>query len=220
MTRQSNESAASGVRGRTRKAILSAAARLLADGKTPSVVDVAEAAEVSRRTVYMYFPTIEQLIVDATLQSVAATTIDVALAEMDRETDVERRVELMARAVQRLSAATEQQGRTLMRLAAEPTHPDNATSSASRSLPPRGFRRVEWIERALAPLRSVLDATRFERLVSSLAMVVGWEALLVQRDIRALNATEAEELSAWTARALVRATLADLSRPRSSVKRR
>ena len=40
-------------RRRTRKVIVAAAAELLAQGKTPSVAEVAEAAEVSRRTVYM-----------------------------------------------------------------------------------------------------------------------------------------------------------------------
>ena len=50
-------------RRRTRKAIVDATIRLLAQGKTPSVVDVANAADVSRRTVYMYFPTFDQLLI-------------------------------------------------------------------------------------------------------------------------------------------------------------
>jgi hypothetical protein len=45
--------------------------------------------------------------------------------------------------------------------------------------------------------------------VSALAMVVGWEALIVQRDMRGLTAAEGEELSVWAARALVEATLAE-----------
>src|SRR2546425_800752 len=48
-------------RRRTRKAIVAAAAELLKAGETPSVGQVAEAADVSRRTVYQYFPTVEQL---------------------------------------------------------------------------------------------------------------------------------------------------------------
>jgi AcrR family transcriptional regulator len=197
---------ASGKRGRTRKAILAATVALLAEGKSPTVADVAEAAEVSRRTVYLYFPTLEQLLIDATLQAVASTTVDDALAAASPDDDVEARVERMARAVQRLSAATEQEGRTLMRLTADP-----GADGAARSQPPRGFRRVEWIERALEPLRSTVDAERYERLVSSLAMVLGWEALIVQRDIRALSVSDAEDVSAWAARALVRATLLELA---------
>src|SRR5690348_18271986 len=51
-------------RRRTRKTIVDAAARLIAAGQTPSMSDVALAADVSRRTVYLYFPTLEQLLID------------------------------------------------------------------------------------------------------------------------------------------------------------
>jgi hypothetical protein len=66
---------------------------------------------------------------------------------------------------------------------------------------------VEWIERALAPARGRLGKRRFERLVSALAMVIGWEALIVARDVRGLSQKEAEDASAWAARALVHAAL-------------
>lgn len=35
--------------------------------------------------------------------------------------------------------------------------------------PRRGYRRIQWIERAIAPLRDELTPARFERLVSQLA---------------------------------------------------
>jgi hypothetical protein len=50
--------------------------------------------------------------------------------------------------------------------------------------------------------------------VGALAMVVGWEALIVQRDVCGLSAAEGEELSVWAARALVLATLAETRTPR------
>src|ERR671932_1594691 len=103
-------------RRRTRKAIVAAAAELLAKGRTPSVAEVAEAAEVSRRTVYMYFPTLEQLLVDAALASVSREGVDAVLEAMEAEADVELRVEAMTRAIHRLFVSTEQQGRTLLRL--------------------------------------------------------------------------------------------------------
>jgi len=118
----------------------------------------------------------------------------------------------MARAVQKNFASTEQQGRTLLRLTV-----DAGPRERSSDQPLRGYRRIEWIERALAPSRDKLDKKRFERLVSALAMVVGWESLIVARDIRALSLREAEEVSVWAARTLVKATLdeADSSRRRS-----
>jgi AcrR family transcriptional regulator len=204
MTARGEETGRIAQKRRTRKAIVAAAADLLAQGRTPSVTEVAEAADVSRRTVYMYFPTTEQLLIDAALLSMSRDTVDDALDAVDDEADVERRVDVMTRAVQADFANTEQQGRTLLRLTVDADRGDRPADQ-----PVRGYRRVEWIERALAPLRERLDSARFERLVSALAMVVGWESLIVARDIRALSLAEAEEVSAWAARALVRATLAE-----------
>ncbi len=98
--------------------MLAAAAELLSSGTTPSIAEVAEAADVSRRTVYMYFPTIEQLLVDAALVSITRESVDAKLDELDAagELDAESRVEAMARSVQQLFVSTEQQGRTLIRL--------------------------------------------------------------------------------------------------------
>ena len=200
---------------RTRKAIVAAAAELLAQGKTPSLNDVAAAADVSRRTVYMYFPTIDQLLIDAALGSLTRNTVEAALDSVKDSEDVQQRVEVMTRAVQKDFAATEQQGRTLLRLTV-----DAAPSARSADQPLRGYRRIEWIERALAPLRGKVDSYRFERLVSALAMVIGWESLIVARDIRALSLDEAEQVSAWAARALVKATMTEALPPGPRIKPR
>ena len=189
---------------RTRKAIIAAAADLLAQGKTPSLNDVAAAAEVSRRTIYMYFPTIDQLLIDASLGALTQDTIEAALESIKANEDVVHRVDVVTRAIQKDFAATEQQGRTLLRLTVDPP-----PGSRRGDQPLRGYRRIEWIEGALEPLRGKVGRKRFDRLVSALAMVIGWESLIVARDIRALSLKEAEEVSAWAARVLVEATLAD-----------
>ncbi|HEY1281774.1 MAG TPA: TetR/AcrR family transcriptional regulator [Acidimicrobiales bacterium] len=195
-----------GQRRRTRKAIVDATARLVEQGLTPTVADIADAADVSRRTVYLYFPTLEQLLIDATLGALSQADVDRVLELPELSDDVGARVEAVARALQSMSPDVERLGRTLIRLTVE----SGATGDGDVPMR-RGYRRVEWIERALAPLRDRVDDTRYERLVSALAMVVGWEALIVQRDIRGLTADEGEELSVWTARALVQATLAEAS---------
>ena len=187
---------------RTRKAILAAAADLLAQGDSPSLNDVAAAADVSRRTIYMYFPTIDQLLIDAALGSMTQSTVEAAIDSVEGSSDVAHRVEILTRAVQKDFAATEQQGRTLLRLTVDP-----APGTRRPGEPLRGYRRIEWIERALEPLRGKVDKKRLERLVSTLAMVIGWESLIVARDIRALSLKDAEEVSAWAARVLVNATL-------------
>lgn len=193
-------------RRRTRKAIVDATTALLARGNTPSVADVATAADVSRRTVYMYFPTFDQLLIDATLGALSQASVDRAIAPAGADDDVERRVERMVRALHRVSPEVERLGRTLIRLTV-----DLGAHAAGREVPRRGYRRVEWIESALSPWRERIGSARWRRLVSALAMVVGWEALIVQRDVCGLSPSEGEELSVWAARALLRTTLQELS---------
>jgi len=202
-------------RRRTRRAIVAAAAELLAAGKSPSVAEIAEAADVSRRTVYMYFPKLEHLLLDATLGTIAKSSVEQTVETLTHEPDLERRVEQMARAIQRGAAETEQQGRTLLRLTAEAPR-----DSGARVHPPRGYRRVEWVERVLAPLRPTLGAKRFDRLVSALVMVLGWESLIVQRDICGLTLEESEDVSAWAALALLRTTLAEADEASKKRKKR
>ncbi len=74
--------------------------------------------------------------------------------------------------------------------------------------PRRGGRRLDWIEAAIEPARERLAPAEFERLVSALAMVIGWEAMLVLWDVRGLSDDEAEQATVWAATALVRAALA------------
>jgi hypothetical protein len=96
----------------------------------------------------------------------------------------------------------ERLGRSLIRLTV-----NNPGTSSGQDAPRRGYRRVEWIESALSPWRDRLAPTEWRRLVAALAMVVGWEALIVQRDVCGLSAADGEELSVWAARAFLRATL-------------
>lgn len=192
-------------RRRTRKHIVDATIRLLLAGHTPTLDDVVKAADVSRRTVYMYFPTFEQLLLDATVGALSATTVDPAVEAAQSGHDPAERVERLARAVSRHSAAMLHLGRALIRLTIEA----NGRAGAE---PRRGYRRVEWIERTLAPARDRLGPASFERLVSALSVVIGWEAEIVLRDVRGLKQTEVEEVVAWTARTLVESALSDARR--------
>ena len=58
---------------RTRKDLLQAAARLMKQGRHPTLEEVAEEALVSRATAYRYFPSMEALMVEA--------AVDVAVPE-------------------------------------------------------------------------------------------------------------------------------------------
>jgi AcrR family transcriptional regulator len=198
-------------RRRTRKAIVDATMALLAQGKTPSIADVAAEADVSRRTVYLYFPTFDQLLLDATVGALSQATVEHALDASSPGGDVEQRVERMVRALHQVSPEVERLGRTLIRLTV-----DADVRTPGHQAPRRGYRRVEWIESALTPWRDRLGPERWRRLVAALAMVVGWEALIVQRDVSALSPREGEELSVWAARAFLTATRQELRTRRVS----
>jgi len=197
-------------RRRTRAAIVAGAMELLKSGAAnPSVAEIAEAADVSRRTVYLHFPTLDQLLLDATLGLLSEAAVDEAIAAADRGDDVEARVEAMIGALGALSTQTLPLGRSLLRLTVA------ADDGAEPGVPRRGYRRIRWIEAALEPLRGRLDEARFERLVSGLAMVIGWEALVVLQDVRGLAPDEQQAVSLWAARTLIRAALEENPAPRS-----
>ena len=184
---------------RTRAAILRAAAALLTDGHTPSVPEVADAADVSRRTVYQYFPSLDQLLTEAALEAVRDAVVR-AIEPAEQADDVSIRLDAMVRATQRSTSANESLLRKMIRLTAE------RSTDEPNPAPTRGYRRVEWIEMALSPLQGRIDESSLERLTSGLALCVGIEALLVLRDVRGLTVAEAEEVSVWVARALLKAT--------------
>lgn len=129
-------------RRRTRRAIVDAAAELLATGVTPSVGDIAERADVSRRTVYQYFPTLEQLLLDATLGALTQAAVDDAILATDLPSDAGARVERLARALAQRSRDTLPLGHTLIRLTVEggPAAVDDTGGGAAP--PRRGYRRV------------------------------------------------------------------------------
>lgn len=189
---------------RTRRAILAAALEMMRRGETPSMSAVAEAAEVSRRTVYLHFPTQEQLLTEAALETVRTQVEEaLGLAEAD---DVEARLDTLVNAALESSIESEVLLRTLVRITVEQRLAE-AKGGPPLAAPLRGGRRIEWIESALEPVRERLGVERFERLVSALAIVIGLEALLVLRDIRGLNQAEIEDVSRWATRTLLRASL-------------
>jgi AcrR family transcriptional regulator len=202
VTRDLAESGRIRQRRRTRAAIVNAAAGLLRDGSaSPGINEIAEAADVSRRTIYQYFPTLDQLLLDATLGLLTQNDVDAAIdAAAGEHADVTQRVDAMIRVLGEMAASSLPLGRSLIRLTVD-------SPAEDPQQPKRGYRRIGWIERAIEPLRDALDDDLFEQLVSSLAMVVGWEALIVLQDLRGLDAERQVQTSTWAARALIRSAV-------------
>jgi AcrR family transcriptional regulator len=193
---------------RTRTAVLTAARELIRQGKIPSVADAADAADVSRRTAYRYFPTQEQLLTEAQLEGGRAS-IEPVFEPAELAHDVEARLDALVRAMYAELQSTEPLMRTMIRLTVDRSRDEHTADAAEAEPPRRGYRRIDWIEMALSPVRMQLDETSFERLVSGLALCIGIEALLVLRDVRGLDLAAAEEVSRWVARSLLHASLAE-----------
>lgn len=205
-------------KGRTRGALLAAASHLLAQGRTPTVAEVADAADVSRRTAYRYFTTQEQMLVEAALeglrprieQEIAGGAPQDAPAAADEP--VEARLDRTVRAIQRNAVENEALLRTMIRLTVGPFP---AAGDASDDSPRRrGYRRIEWIELALAPVKGQLGSRRHARLVAALTVCLGIDALIVLQDLCGLTAAEAESACRWMAQSLLHASLDDETRPK------
>jgi AcrR family transcriptional regulator len=191
-------------RQRTRRDLLATAARLIEQGRLPTVGEVADAATVSRRTAYRYFPTQAKLFVEAALEGLRPA-VERAIGAAPSGAgagDTETRVDALVTAMQRLAADNEHLLRMMIHL--------TVLEPASGKTPRRGVRRIDWIESTLQPLRGQLAEPAYQRLVSALAVCAGIEALIVLRDIRGLSTQQALDTSRWMARAVLRQVAADL----------
>src|SRR4051812_25014808 len=165
----------------------------------------------------MYFPTLDQLLLDATVGALSATEMDAAMTAAATAEDPAAGVDALVSTSTRLAPVTLPLGRKIIRLTVDagpggpggPDGPDGPDGQPGQDAPKRGFRRVAWVEQAVEPLRGDLSDEQFERLVSALCLVVGWEAHIILEDVRGLPPEDEERVLRWAARALVDAIRAE-----------
>ncbi len=186
-------------RARTRVLLVKTAAELMQSGEIPTVAAVAEAAQISRRTAYRYFPSQDQLLAEAAIKSAQPLVSNTEFPE-----DLTARIRLLVETVQRFVYENQGACRTIVRLTAERVLDHNA--AAEDSLPLR-TNRVEWIRTALAPAKKRLGGKQFERLVSALCLCVGIESVMALTNLRGLPQKEATRVSVWAAETLVAGAL-------------
>lgn len=198
-TEQHTETGRAAQRRRTRRAILEATADLLRAGTEPSVNDVAAAADVSRRTVYLYYPTLDQLVLDATVGSLNVD-VDEALRAQTSSEPRERLRTLVTQTFATMESSLPL-GRKLIKLTVDAKPP-------AAGEPRRGHRRIGWIEWVLEPVRARLGKREYDDLVSSLALVIGWEAFIVLLDVRGLTPDRARGVTLRAAETILDGALA------------
>jgi AcrR family transcriptional regulator len=183
---------------RTRKDLLTAASRLMKQGRKPTMDEVAQEAMVSRPTAYRYFRSIDALLGEA---PVDAVMVDPTQLFADSTTDdpEERLLEAEA-SMHKAVFGNEAHLRIML------------ANSVGRDLtddtvPVRQNRRVPLIEAALAPARHRFSDGDYDKLCAALALIFGTEAMIVFRDVLRVDEATARDVKNWAVRALVRAAL-------------
>jgi AcrR family transcriptional regulator len=196
-----------------RTLLLQAAARLAGQGKAPTITEVADAAEVSRRTAYRYFPTQEQLLTEVSLERLRPQ-VEAALTAALERSSPPAALDAAIAAMQRIAVENEDLLRTIVRLSLDRRLGGQQTE-ITQTFPVRGSRRVEWIEAALGPARPLLAPSIFERLVSGLTLCVGIESLITLQDVRVLSSGQSVDVCRWAAQAMLDTALRETRDRRS-----
>ena len=182
---------------RTRKDLLTAAARLMKQGRKPTLEEIAEEALVSRATAYRYFTGVEPLLLEAALD-LAVPEPDQLFRGKDGE-DAVTRLEQVDSALHDMIDANEASIRLMLMQSLQ----RGLAGQSERDIPPRQNRRSPLIEAALAPTRGQFRPAALKTLGRALALVIGTEAMVVCKDVLQIDAAEARKVRRFAIRALV-----------------
>ncbi len=186
-------------RRRARKDLLQATARILKQGRKPSLEEVAKEALVSRATAYRYFPSVEALLVEASVDVAVPHARD--LFSDGSSDDPVLRLERVDAALHEMIVENEAPLRMMLAHSLE----QRAKGYEEGKLPVRQNRRTPLIKAALAPARGQFKPADLETLSAALALIIGTEAMVVFRDVLQLDDTNAQKVRRWAIRALVTA---------------
>ncbi len=175
-----------GAAARTHALMVETANRMMREGLSPSVSEVAEVAGVSRSTAYRYFPTRADM-----LRAVVAEALGPILDWEDYLNGSDRVASLFNTAFPRLFEH-EATFRSALRQSLE-------TDGADATLG-RGHRR-ELLSSAIRDLD--LPEPERKRLIRALSLAFGIEAMVVLKDIWGLSDGDAQETALWAAKAMI-----------------
>lgn len=190
---------------RTRSELLRAARALRAQGRVPTVSDVADAAGISRTTAYRYFPTQELLLAEATAEPLIEA-VKSAVAAAAAKTDVLDRVDCIFAALGPVLIAHEPELRTLLKIALE----RSLEEIHERQIPLLSARWIVAWDAVLEPLRRQVPHKRYALMVRSLGTLLSVEGLSVLLDACDLDERAAVTALRCAARAMVQGFLLEL----------
>ena len=184
-------------RKRTRKDLLEAASRVMQRGEKPSLEAIAADALVSRATAYRYFPSLEALLLEASVDVAFPDAAEVLAPGLPD--DALSRLLRVDTAMHDMVLANAAPLRMFLAHALE----RSVRGDRDVDLPLRQNRRSPLIEAALAPSREGLDPEA--PLAEALALIIGTEAMVTLQDVLQLDDARARAVKAWAIAALVAA---------------
>lgn len=181
--------------------MLQTAVRLMQAGATPSVSEVAEAAQVSRATAYRYFPSQAALV-----QAVVNEALGPILTWTSRSKNAEKRVAALFDTAMPRIEAFEATFKAALKLSLDQWAQRQAGMPNEEPQFARGHRK-DLLKEAIAPLKDELSPRSFDRLAQALSLIFGVEVLVVLKDMWGLDSAETLSVAQWAAAALVRAAV-------------
>jgi len=191
---------------RTHLALVEAAAQLVREGKTFTVAEAADRARVGRTTAYRYFPSVETLVVHASLYAVTEVEKQSIGAALESKTSADNRLRAVIEASDQSIADHEYLYRTMLRLSL------NTETSEEGELPRRSNVRKEVLDSAIGALRKQLGEKHYERLTAALSLFLGIEAAVVMRDVCMLSPEKARDVKVWGASLILAGALREAAR--------
>jgi len=181
---------------RTRRALIDAAVALVREGRTITISEVADRAQVSVATAYRYFSSPRDLLIETQTVTLAPEFLT------DLPADPAGRLDTVVSRTADAQLGDEALWRTLLKASMERWF-EQAAETGDDETPIRSGSRLELTRAALEPLADTLPPDLHRRLTMAVTLVYGVEAVISTRDACGLERDEAKEVMRWAAGALL-----------------
>lgn len=188
----------------TRTKIINAARRLMKTSKDLSLEDVAKEADISRATIYRYFPSLEMLYSESEIRLHYKSSEK--LVDESKGLIPSERIRHIQRYYNEFGIKNENAYRRHLSVV--------MLEALKNKGKLRGARRVEVLKQALEPLREQMGQESWTNLINSSALLMGFDALVICKDVCGLDNQASQRLLEWTLDRIL-LSFPELSRPSS-----
>ena len=172
---------------KTRARILNAAKTVMSRNKNTSLEEVAHIAKVSRATIYRYFPNLDLLCTEASLDIHYQSPE--ALFEKVKEMTLKKRIFFIQNYYNQLAQDHELIFRRYLSAV--------LSESIASKKKIRGARRVEAMKLILDSFKKEMSRNDLERLKNIASILAGIDSLIVAKDVCGLTNKEANDTLKW-----------------------